>query len=146
MHYKIPQKIQILCNKQDLSDTNEQYEVKKEIANYIENYYLNLKIGKNSLANISNIVKDFFHVKGTNYPFERDIAGLMMRSRDYTMKEINKIIDGKEIEEVFVIPLDRKWHEKSPTTYTLFIGFVGSVIGAIVTNISGVIEFLSSML
>ena len=84
MNYKIPDNIKTLCAKPNLSDPDEQETVKQEIIKYLKDY-LNLKKGKNSLADVTGIVRDAFQCKGTVYPFERDIAGRMMRTRDYTM-------------------------------------------------------------
>src|SRR5688572_27218278 len=111
MEYKIQENIKALCSKADLSDPDEQELVKKEFVKFLT-AYLSLgegtDKGRNSLANITDIVRNDkqFPIKGTNYPFERDIAGRMMRTRNYTMKEgINE--DGKK--EVYVIAADRDW-------------------------------------
>ncbi len=130
MDYKIPDNIKALCKKENLSKPDEQELVKQELVKFLE-YYLDLKRGKNSLANITDIVSEDgeFPVKGTVYPFERDVAGRMMRTRNYTMEErINKA--GKE--EVYVIAADRDWWDKYSILVSvglLIIGFALGIIG-----------------
>src|SRR5437763_13440577 len=83
--YKMPENIKALCTKDDLSDPEEHELVKQEFVKFLA-AYLSLKRGKekgkNSLANITDIVTSEIQVKGTNYPFERDVAGRMVRTRN----------------------------------------------------------------
>jgi hypothetical protein len=76
MDYIVADNIKALCDKDNLKDAKEQELVKQELVKFLT-YYLDLKKGKNSLANVTDIVsKDGeFRVKATNYPFERDVAG-----------------------------------------------------------------------
>lgn len=129
MAYRIPDKIKVLCKKENLSNPDEQELVKQELVKFLE-YYLDLKRGKNSLANVTDIVSQDgeFPVKGTVYPFERDVAGRMMRTRNYTMREgTNKA--GKE--EVYVIAADRDWWDKYSGWVSVFLLIVGFVLGII---------------
>lgn len=135
MDYVIPDNIKMLCAKIDLSDADEQDAVKKELVKFLE-YYLDLKKGKNSLANISGIVHREFPVKGTNYPFERDVAGRMVRTHNYIMKEVSRKVGDKEIWEVLVIPLDRRWWEIYPYLIPLIAVLVGSLLTLIATKIA----------
>jgi|GEM_PF-5879315 len=133
MHYIIPKNIKTLCEKENLSDPKEQELVKQELVNFLK-HYLDLKRGKNSLANVTDIVSEggAFPVKGTVYPFERDVAGRMVRTRDYTMKEgFNKV--GKD--EVYVIAADRDFWDKYSGWFSLilvvisfFLGLIGELI------------------
>lgn len=134
MDYIIPDKIKALCAKSDLSDSKEQDEVKKELVKFLE-YYLDLKKGKNSLANITGIVQDEFPVKGTVYTFERDVAGRMVRTRNYTMKEISRKVGDKEIWEVLVIPLDRKIWEKYVVPYSIIMIIIGTLISTLIPEL-----------
>ncbi len=138
MDYKIPDKIKTLCDKDDLSNPYEQELVKQELVKFIT-YYLDLKRGKNSLANVTDIVSESgeFPVKGTVYPFERDVAGRMMRTRNYTMKEgINKA--GKE--EVYIIAADRDWWDKNKLWFTLLTSAAGIIIGIMAAPLKGVFD------
>lgn len=138
MKYKIPDNIKALCDKQDLSDSDEQEKVKQEIVKYLS-YYLDLKRGRNSLANVTDIVNDFFKVRGTNYNFERDIAGRMMRTRNYTMKEgVNKA--GKE--DVLVIAADRDWLDKNKFWFSIAMVIIGTLVGSISNPLSNFLDNL----
>ena len=130
MAYKIPDNIKVLCEKENLSDPDEQELVKQELVKFLK-YYLDLKGGKNSLANVTDIVSKHgeFTVKGTVYPFERDVAGRMMRTRNYTLKEG---INRASKEEVYVIASDRDWWDKFSgwvSVGLLIIGFILGIIG-----------------
>lgn len=139
MDYIIPDNIKKLCAKLDLSDPVEQDLVKREIIKYL-NDYLDLDKGKNSLANVTDIVRDFFNVVGTNYPFERDIAGRMMRTRNYTMKEeIAK--NGKE--DVYVIAADRDWWDKNKFWFSVIMLIIGTLVGSINNPLS---NFLNNLI
>lgn len=136
MNYKIPDNIKILCEKDSLADPKEQELVKRELVKFIK-AYLTLGdendeyIGRNSLANITDITseKGEFPVKGKNYPFERDIAGRMMRTKNYTMKEgLNWLREP----EVYVIAADRDFWDKhkGPISVGLLVfGFILGLIG-----------------
>lgn len=129
MDKNIPDYIKSLCEKDNLSDPGEQELVKKKLKEFLEQY-LDLKKGKNSLANVSDIVSQSgeFPVKGTNYPFERDVAGRMVRTRNYTMKEgVNKA--GKD--EVYIIAADRDWWDKYSGWVSLALLILGFVLGII---------------
>jgi hypothetical protein len=136
MNYKIPDHIKFLCDKGDLSNPDEQELVKQELVKFLTDY-LDLKKGKNSLANITDIVSEDgeFPVKGTVYPFERDVAGRMMRTRNYTMKEgTNKV--GKE--EVYIIAADRDWWDKNKLWFTLITSAAGIIIGIMADPLKGI--------
>lgn len=129
MNYKIPDNIKLLCNKDNLSISDEQEIVKKELVKFLT-YYLDLKRGKNSLANITDIVSanGEFPIKGTVYPFERDVAGRMVRTRNYTMKEgVNS--SGKN--EVYVIAADRDWWDKYSGWVSIGLLIIGFILGII---------------
>ncbi len=146
MDYKIPDNIKLLSAKDHLSDSKEQELVKRELVNFLTAYLTlgdedDKTIGRNSLANITDIVsKDGeFPVKGTVYPFERDVAGRMVRTRNYTMKEgINK--DGKE--EVYVIAADRDWWDKNKIRFTILTLALGTLIGSLGNPLSNLINTL----
>ena len=124
MDYKIPDNIKTLCEKQDLSDDKEQDLVKNEVIKYATQY-LDKRKGKNSIINITDVVRDFFKIRGGNYPFERDIARRMARTRDYEIREgKNKNND----DEVYIIPLDRKLWEKYTPGWTVLMLLVGAAI------------------
>lgn len=138
MDYKIPDNIKGLCEKENLSDPKEQELVKQELVKFLI-YYLDLKRGKNSLANVTDIVsKDGeFTVKGTVYPFERDVAGRMVRTRNYTMKEgINKV--GKE--EVYVIAADRSLWDRYKLLFTLLTAAAGTLFGIMADPLKGLLH------
>jgi len=129
MNYKIPEDIKLLCYKDNLSNPDEQELVKKELVKFLT-YYLDLKKGNNSLANITDIVSKGgeFPIKGTVYPFERDVAGRMGRTRNYTMKEgVNRA--GKN--EVYVIAADRDWWDKYSGWVSIGLLIIGFVLGII---------------
>jgi hypothetical protein len=136
MDYKIPDNIKTLCEKENLSDPKEQELVKQELVNFLK-YYLDLNRGKNSLANVTDIVSQSgeFPVKGTVYPFERDVAGRMVRTRNFTMKEgVNKA--GKE--EVYVIAADRSLWDRYKLLFTLLTGAAGTLFGIMADPLKGV--------
>ena len=136
MDYLIPNDIKLLCEKDDLNNSKEQELVKAELKKFLE-HYLDLKRGKNSLANVTDIVSQSgeFPVKGTNYPFERDVAGRMVRTRNFTMKEgINK--SGKE--EVYVIAADRSLWDRYKLLFTLLTAAAGTLFGIIADPLKGV--------
>ena len=140
MDYKIPDDIKSLCDKDSLKDRKEQEIVKKEIVKFLT-YYLDFKKGKNSLANVTDIVsKDGeFRVKATVYPFERDVAGRMMRTRNYTMQEgVNEA--GKK--EVYVIAADRDWWDRNKFWFSILMIFAGTVIGSLSNPLSNLIDRL----
>ncbi len=144
MEYKIPDNIKLICAKPQLDKpdiNNEQELVKFEIVKFLKEYYLSLDKGKgnNSLANVTGIVRDDFKVLWTVYPFELDIAGRMMRSRDYTMKEG---FDTSGKQEVFVIAADRDWWDKNKLWFSILILLLGTLIGSLVTPLSNLINRL----
>jgi hypothetical protein len=142
MEYKIPDNIRTLCSKNDLSDPEEQELVKRELVKYLQAY---LSLGKgsdkgrNSLANITDIVRNDkeFPIKGTVYPFERDVAGRMVRTRNYIMKEGTNKADK---EEVYVIAADRDWWDKNKFWFSVLMIAIGAVIGSAVEPLSKLID------
>lgn len=137
MNYKIPNHIKLICKKENLSDPNDQEDVKKELKKFLETYLsLEKDKGNNSLANITDIVSENgeFPIKGSNYPFERDVAGRMMRTRNYTIQEgVNEA--GKK--EVYVIAADRDWWDKHKFLFTLLTLGAGTLIGIMSDPLKG---------
>lgn len=135
MDYKIPDDIKKLCDQESLSDPIEQELVKKELVNFLKAYLKlgnenNKSIGNNSLANVTDITseKGEFPIKGKNYPFERDVAGRMMRTRNYTMQEgFNRMNQS----EVYVIAADRDWWDKYSGWVSIGLLIVGFILGII---------------
>ena len=133
MNYKIPDKISEACQRDKPKDEAEMELVKKEFIKFL-GAYLSLKKGedkgRNSLANITDIVSTSgeFTIKWTNYPFERDIAGRMMRTKNFTLQEgIND--NGKK--EVYVIAADRDWWDKYSGWVSIGLLIIGFILGII---------------
>ncbi|HVX50982.1 MAG TPA: hypothetical protein VHB48_12535 [Chitinophagaceae bacterium] len=140
MTYTVPPKIAILCAKKDLSNQDEQEKVKKEVVKYLKSY-LNLKEGKNSFADVTGIIRNVFMCNGTSYSFERDIAGRMMRTKDYTMIEAVNDGGGKE---VYIVPADRDWWDKSKFWFTVSTLLLGTLIGSLGNPLSNLISSLTN--
>ena len=113
--------------------------MKKEIVKYLKDY-LNLKKGKNSLADVTGIIREVFKCKGTVYPFERDIAGRMMRTRNYTMQELINEGGGKE---VHVIAADRDWWDKNKFWFSIAMVLIGTIVGSVSSPLS---NFLNNLI
>jgi hypothetical protein len=136
MDNKIPDHIKSICAKPKLDDpdiNNEQELVKKAIVEYLE-YYLDIKKGGNSLADVTGIIRNEFECKWTVYTFERDIGGRMMRTRNYTMRETINEGGGKEI---LVIAADRDWWDKYSGWFSLasiVLAFILGLLGEPIKN------------
>lgn len=144
MNYPIPEHIKEICKKEKPKDEGEMESVKKEFKKFLE-AYLSLDDGddkgRNSLANVTDIVSTDgeFPIKWTNYPFERDMAGRMMRTRNFTMQEgINTA--GKR--EVYVIAADRDWWDRNKFKALLITLFLGTIIGSLGNPISSLVDKL----
>jgi hypothetical protein len=88
------------------------------------------------LANITDIVKKDFKVQGTNYPFERDVAGRMMRTKNYTMQEG---LSEARNREVYVIAADRDWWDRHRGSVPFLLLGVGFLLGLITDPIKDAI-------
>jgi hypothetical protein len=142
MEYTIPKDIQDACKRDKPKDEKELESVKTQLKKFLE-AYLSLEDGKdkgrNSLANITDIVsKDGeFPIKWTNYPFERDMAGRMMRTRNFTMQEgINEV--GKK--EVYVIAADRDWWDRNKLWFTILTTSIGIALGVMADPLKGLLR------
>ena len=125
-----------IANKKDLSNKEEMETMKSFTVKYLR-WYLHKNGDNNSFADVTGRIRDDLKIAGTNYAFERDIAGRMMRTRNYTMREN---LDNPNAKEVYVIAADRDWWDRNKFWFTIIIGGIGIIVGWILNLFSDPIK------